>query len=256
MLGRAVRAGEPGQVIPVLQRPADLPRAVVVGDHRPARRLRVVGRARHRDAAGLRPEVVAFAAQPLWLHWPCERGARRHSPDFFVRRVDGAGVVVDVRPDELVDHQAAEAFAATAAACQQVGWEFRRTGGPSPVLAANVRWLAGYRHPRCHRPEVAAALLEQFAEPTPLFAGTAAVGDRLVVLPVCYHLLWAPGADDRPGRCSPVAEQPGPSGGSATAVTAGNPAVLCVGDRVCFDRRSLGCRGRWPGWPTSMGRPA
>jgi hypothetical protein len=104
--------------------------------------------------------------------------------------VDGAGVVVDVRPDELVDHQAAEAFAATAAACQQVGWEFRRTGGPSPVLAANVRWLAGYRHPRCHRPEVAAALLEQFAEPTPLFAGAAAVGDRLVVLPVCYHLLW------------------------------------------------------------------
>jgi hypothetical protein len=53
-----------------------------------------------------------------------------------------------------------------------------------------VRWLAGYRHPRCHRPEVAAALLEQFAEPTPLFAGAAAVGDRLVVLPVCYHLLW------------------------------------------------------------------
>jgi len=53
-----------------------------------------------------------------------------------------------------------------------------------------VRWLAGYRHPRCHQPEVAAALTERFATPTPLFAGATAVGDRLAVLPVLYHLLW------------------------------------------------------------------
>jgi hypothetical protein len=48
----------------------------------------------------------------------------------------------------------------------------------------------GLRHPRCRRPEIADALIERFSEPMPLFAGAAAVGDRLAVLPVLYHLLW------------------------------------------------------------------
>jgi hypothetical protein len=136
------------------------------------------------------PEVVAFATQPLWLIWPGERGEHKHAPDFFARRADGTGVVIDVRPDDLVDPEAAEVFEVTASACQQVGWEFRRTGGPAAVVAANVRWLSGSRHPRCDRPEIADALMERFAEPTPLFAGAATVGDRLAVLPVLFHLLW------------------------------------------------------------------
>jgi hypothetical protein len=85
-------------------------------------------------------EVVAFSAQPFWLIWPGKHGERRHAPDFFARRADGTGVVVDVRPDGLVDREAAEAFEVTASACQQAGWEFRRTGGPAAVLAANLRW--------------------------------------------------------------------------------------------------------------------
>jgi hypothetical protein len=32
--------------------------------------------------------------------------------------------------------------------------------------------------------------MERFVAPMPLFIGAAAVGDRLVVLPVLYHLLW------------------------------------------------------------------
>jgi hypothetical protein len=32
--------------------------------------------------------------------------------------------------------------------------------------------------------------MERFTEPMPLFAGAEAVGDRLAVLPVLYHLLW------------------------------------------------------------------
>lgn len=94
------------------------------------------------------PEIVAFSSQPFWLIWPGQQGERRHAPDFFARRADGTGVVIDVRPDDLVDPKAAEVLDATASACGEVGWESRRTGGPSAVLAANVRWLAGYRHPR------------------------------------------------------------------------------------------------------------
>jgi hypothetical protein len=58
------------------------------------------------------------------------------------------------------------------------------------VLLANVKWLAGYRHPRYDRPELRQALLEVFAVPEELFTGAGRVGDRLAVLPVLYHLLW------------------------------------------------------------------
>jgi hypothetical protein len=80
-----------------------------------------------------------FASQPFWLIWPGQQGERKHAPDFFARLADGTGVVIDVRPDDLVDPEAAEVFDVTASACSQAGWEFRRTGGPAAVLAANVR---------------------------------------------------------------------------------------------------------------------
>jgi hypothetical protein len=136
------------------------------------------------------PAVVAFSSQPFWLSWRTEKRRRRHAPDFFARLADGGGVVVDVRPDERVDDSAAQAFAATELACAEVGWEFRRTGGPHGVLGANVRWLAGYRHPRCWRREVAEELLGVFGRPMPLLAGACVVGDPIAVLPVLYHLLW------------------------------------------------------------------
>jgi hypothetical protein len=134
--------------------------------------------------------VIGFSSQPFWLYWPGERCQRRHAPDFFARLADGGGVVLDVRPDDQVDGTADEVFAVTAQACAEVGWEFRRTGGPQMVLAANVRWLAGYRHPRCQRPDVAEDLLRIFGQPMPLLAGAREVGDPIVVLPVLYHLLW------------------------------------------------------------------
>ena len=61
-----------------------------------------------------------------------------------------------------------------------------------PLLEAgtNVRWLAGYRYPRCLRQEHRARLLEVFDQPTPLLAGVDAVGDRLAVLPSLFHLMW------------------------------------------------------------------
>jgi hypothetical protein len=137
------------------------------------------------------PQIVALASQPFWLRWIREDRVRRHLPDYFVRRADGTGVVVDVRADDRIEPTDAEAFDATAAACAEMGWEFRRVGTLDPVFAANLRWLSRYRHPRCGRREdIAVRLLEVFAEPTPLFAGAEQVGDRIMVLPVLYHLLW------------------------------------------------------------------
>lgn len=52
-----------------------------------------------------------------------------------------------------------------------------------------MRWLARYRHPRCHRTSVADRLREVFTEPQLLLAGAERIGDRLAVLPLLYHLL-------------------------------------------------------------------
>jgi hypothetical protein len=136
------------------------------------------------------PGVVGYSSQPFWSHWHDGRRGRRHAPDFFVRLIDGTGVVVDVRADDRIEVKDAEAFAATERACAAVGWRFRRVGVLDPVFAANVRWLAGYRHPRCYRSAVAARLLEAFSQRRALFDGADAVGLKLGVLPVLYHLMW------------------------------------------------------------------
>lgn len=135
--------------------------------------------------------VVGMASQPFWLSWPEGGRRRRHVPDYFARLTDGSGLVVDVRPDERIEARDAAAFAATAQACAAVGWQYRRVGGLDPVLVANLRWLAGYRHRRCRDTVVADVLVEEFARARPLAEGAAAAGDRLAVLPTLFHLLWA-----------------------------------------------------------------
>jgi hypothetical protein len=137
------------------------------------------------------PEVVAIAAQPFWLRWRDGAGrSRRHAPDLFARMADGSAVVIDVRPDDRIEPKDAEAFEAMGRACELAGWRFARAGVPDPVRTANVAWLSRYRHQRCGSPDVTRLLLEVFAEPAPLMAGAAAVGDQLAVLPVLFHLLW------------------------------------------------------------------
>ena len=84
-------------------------------------------------------KVRAFSAQPFWLSWPAGGKVRNHAPDLFVRLADGGGMVVDVRPDDRIEPEDAEAFEATAEACASVGWGYRRLGVPDPVLAGNVR---------------------------------------------------------------------------------------------------------------------
>jgi hypothetical protein len=91
-----------------------------------------------------------------------------------------------------MDEATVELFAGTRLACRAVGWEFSHVGVPDPVLMANVRWLSRYRRRRCgRRRDFAARLTNIFAEPTPLLAGAVEAGDRLLVLPVLFHLLWS-----------------------------------------------------------------
>jgi hypothetical protein len=136
------------------------------------------------------PAVVAYVPQPFWLFWCQEGRPRSHAPDWFARLDDGGGLVVDCRPDERVKPRDEQAFVATGRACARLGWTFRRLGAVDGVRLANVRWLAGYRHPRHRVGPVAWRLLGAFARPRALLEGAEAVGDPIAVLPVLYHLLW------------------------------------------------------------------
>ncbi len=144
----------------------------------------------HVMLADFDPEVVGLASQPFWLTLSCGGRTRRHAPDFFARLADGTGVVVDVRAEERIKGEDAEVFAATAAACKAVGWDYRRVGTVDPVLAANVRWLAGYRHRRNFEAGHATRLIALCAEGRVLAEVAEEVGERLSVLPVLFHLLW------------------------------------------------------------------
>jgi hypothetical protein len=75
------------------------------------------------------PDVVAVASQPFWLCWQDgQERPVRHAPDYFVRHRDGTAVVIDVRADDRIGPEDAAKFAATARACESVGWEFERVG--------------------------------------------------------------------------------------------------------------------------------
>ena len=99
-------------------------------------------------------------------------------------------MLIDVRPDNRISAADSAVFAATAVMAGQAGWAYDRVGELPAVRAANLRWLAGYRHPRYARAAVMAALEQVFAEPGPLRAGAAEVGDPLAVLPVLFAMLW------------------------------------------------------------------
>jgi len=100
------------------------------------------------------PTAVGVAVQPFALLWPgspvvrgtAGRSSPHHVPDLFVRRSDGTGCFVDVRPLPRIDAKARQQFARTARVCAEIGWEYRIfTGLPQP-LATNLRFLSGYLH--------------------------------------------------------------------------------------------------------------
>jgi hypothetical protein len=155
-----------------------------------------------RDAlmmADFSTEVVAVCAQPLAFLWP--RGtphATSHVPDFFLRLSCGDGRLVDVKHVDAVAGTRSQ-IALTAAACAQIGWQYKVFTGTdcAPAMDRNVRWLSGYRHDRYRPPRsVLQAIDHAFRRPIALCEGvsraaaccTSSVG---AMLSHVYHCLWA-----------------------------------------------------------------
>jgi hypothetical protein len=115
----------------------------------------------HLIAFDFDPEIIGVASQPFGFEFTTSEGLRcAHVPDYFLRSFDGCGIVVDIKPDALIDAHDRLCFAGTAALCGQTGWAYRRLGELPAVLGANLRWLAGYRHERVRDDGVAARTRE------------------------------------------------------------------------------------------------
>lgn len=160
----------------------------------------------HLIALDFDPGVIAVAFRPFTLHWHGVDAAGSYVPDYFARRVDGTAVVIDVQSGKR--NRFDDASTVASALCAQLGWSYERLELRGTVEMANLRWLAGYRHPRCHDGARAAALCDAFVAPRPLTDGIADVGDPLAFLPTLVtpddfpfrhpHLLdhLAPGGDE------------------------------------------------------------
>jgi hypothetical protein len=138
------------------------------------------------------PNVTGIASQPFRIALSTSLPRRSHVPDYFIRLADGSAVVIDVRPHGRVTPPDQEVFQATKDLCATVGWAYRRLGGLPPVFLANLRWLAGYRHPRYFRAPATAMLLDRLAQDGPVSGRdlAATTGDAFAALAPLFHLLW------------------------------------------------------------------
>jgi hypothetical protein len=135
------------------------------------------------------PHVVGILGQPFELTWPEGNKQARHVPALLCRMLEGRVAVTDCHSAGKVDEKFRHKAAVTAAACGRIGWDYRLVGDPEPVWAANLRWLAGYRHPRFGDEHLEELLIALFVGAQPLSAVRQA-GDPIRVRPVLFHLLW------------------------------------------------------------------
>ena len=108
------------------------------------------------------PQVTGIAAQPFLVTAPSGGRVRRHVPDFLLARLDGGVCVVNVKPaDQLAVPKVADALSWAGEVFAARGWRHEVWSGADPVLLANVRFLAGYRHAGRMDTELVTAVLER-----------------------------------------------------------------------------------------------
>ncbi len=137
------------------------------------------------------PAVVALACRPVELVWP-EEGGRvvGHAPQLMARLQDGGGLLLDCAGRSGPSVRLAARARVVAAAAEAAGWSYRLAEPPDPVLVANVRWLAGYRHPRCAVGPWMPALVAAFGSPRAAVDVVRELGDPIAVWPALFHALW------------------------------------------------------------------
>lgn len=135
-------------------------------------------------------DLSMVRSQPFRVELP---GVGSHYPDFLIDLVDGSRVLLDVRTAERIDVQAEELFAATSAWAESLGWRHMIHTGLTGAPEANLRWLAGFRHPRLRPPAAMAERLRRLVAGTPRsirdLRDDALVGN-VPTLAYVYNMLW------------------------------------------------------------------
>ncbi|MEU9348015.1 TnsA-like heteromeric transposase endonuclease subunit [Streptomyces sp. NPDC048278] len=136
------------------------------------------------------PKVVALACRSVELLWRGRCGKTvSHAPHLMARLADGSGLLVDCAGRTGAGRRLVQRAFHIEAAAAAGGWHYRLVAPPPPVVEANVRWLAGYRHPRCAQGRLA-EVTGCFRTPTALETGVRLLGDPIAAWPVVFHALW------------------------------------------------------------------
>jgi hypothetical protein len=94
------------------------------------------------------PAVSWIVSQPMLLKTTVAGAHCKHVPDFLLITND-VPVVIDVKPArQAAKPLVARTFAWTRTVVESRGWRYEVWHDSDPVHLANVRFLAGYRHPQ------------------------------------------------------------------------------------------------------------
>jgi hypothetical protein len=98
--------------------------------------------------------VRRIVAQPFLLKTTVDRRVRRHVPDFLL--IDEQGpTVVDVKPSARLDNpKVAFTLDWTRKIVEARGWRYEVWSEPLATKLGNIRFLAGFRNPRCFNDEL------------------------------------------------------------------------------------------------------
>jgi len=134
-------------------------------------------------------DVEALSSQSMEILWPAGHQPEQHVPDLFVRRRDGGGEVIDVRPAPRIDGDARRVFAAMREVCDQAGLRYRVVSELPASLIRNLSFLAGFARPEMYAPLARLQLgdREDLAEVATLEQHASRAGG----LALWYWLLWS-----------------------------------------------------------------
>ncbi|MFI6567038.1 TnsA-like heteromeric transposase endonuclease subunit [Streptomyces sp. NPDC050534] len=134
--------------------------------------------------------TVALACRPVELLWQGRGGKTvAHAPHLMARLGDGSGLLMDCVSRFGAGRRLVSRAVHVEAAAAAAGWHYRLVGPPPRAVEANVRWLAGYRHPRCAG-DWLSAVTQCFSTPMALIAGVLLLGDPIAVWPAVFHAVW------------------------------------------------------------------
>jgi hypothetical protein len=138
-------------------------------------------------------QVEAIAAQPFLVAGPAGNGrTRRHVPDFLLVDRSGLVTVVNVKPaDRLADPRVAQSLGWAGTVFAARGWRHEVWSQAPPVVLANVRFLAAYRHAARVASETVAWVDGAAGAPVSIGDLEAAWPDQAAgVRSAALHLLW------------------------------------------------------------------